>query len=90
MRLTAEEILRDEFWLNEENYMKYQWDNFIKLIESYSDDEINTLNDEIYDTKQELRCVEDERDELQEQVDELTDKLEEANKEIEDLLSKQV
>lgn len=87
--MNAREIL-EELWLKEENYMKHQWDDFEKLIESYSDDEIDTLNDEIDNIKQELRCVEDERDDLQEQVDELTDKLEEAKKEIEDLLSKQV
>lgn len=52
---TAEDILRDEFWLDENKYTKIQRDNFVSLIENYNDndDAIDELNWEIRDLESE-------------------------------------
>lgn len=80
---TAEDILRDEFGLKEENYMKVERERMVNLIENFND-----IDDEIDDLKYEIRNLEDERDDLQEQIDNLTDELEEAKKTIKELEAK--
>jgi hypothetical protein len=37
---TAEDILRDEFGLDENKYTKIQRDNFVSLIENYNDRDV--------------------------------------------------
>ena len=87
--LTAEEILRDELWLNEENYMSHDWKRLISLIENYNNGDVDELQDQVNSLECDVSSLEDERDELQDKVDKLTDELEEAKKEIEDLQANQ-
>lgn len=49
--MRAEEILRDEFWLDEYKYSKVQRDHFVSLIENYNDrdDEIDDLREQLSD-----------------------------------------
>lgn len=83
--LTAEEILRDELWLNEENYMSHDWKRFISLIENYNDDDVDELQSTIDRLERDVSDLEDERDELQEKVDELTDELDKLKDEISEI-----
>lgn len=82
MRLTAEEILRDEFWLKEENYMLNEWKRFISIIENYNDDDVDELQSEINSLENEVSCLEDENDELKDKIDELSDEIEELKDEL--------
>lgn len=80
MILTAEEILIDEFWLNEENYMSNEWKRFISIIENYND--VDKLQSEINRLENEVSCLEDENDELKDKIYELSDEIEELKDEL--------
>lgn len=70
---TAEDILRDEFWLDENNYTKFERERFIDLIENY-----NNRDDEIDNLENEVRNLEDERDDLQMKIDRALDILDDT------------
>lgn len=53
------DILRDEFWLDESKYTKIQRDNFISLIWNYRNEDIDMLEDEIADLKQDKKDIKD-------------------------------